>query len=63
MRRIYSTYVRSIITYGVIVCINCYNTCQADEVLQAEFFKILLKLKTTLSRKQTERLILVYRIT
>lgn len=61
-RTLYNTHVRSRITYGLIVCRQYENTRQADETLQAEFFKVLLKLKTTPSRKQTEIISLMYRI-
>lgn len=59
---LYQTNIKIRILYGIIVCRSFENTCKSDAILQAEFFRALLKLRVSLSTKQVERLSLMYQI-
>lgn len=61
-RSLYTTYIRSRIIYGAIICRGYKTTSEVDEALQAEFFAALLKVRGKLSKKQTNRLCIMYRI-
>lgn len=62
-RSLYQTYVMSRIIHGVIVWRSGDATCRADRQLLSDFSKALFHIRTSLSKKHTERLCLLYGIT